>query len=746
MDATKAHPVTNNISFTKIISLINNDLKESRGMMMRVPEWKLDVYASGSKNIQGFLTNIDTLLLFNPVNEAWIEITFNGNYPSRIKTKAGIIAELSNYNRASLTFDEYVFDSVNNKVINPKTQIKLPQTVFDNFDNVAAALSQNEGAKLMDIEGSTYKSDCQKAKDLASNISAAASVVGCLLGLIEIVASDGTTIFLDPLNALSTFSSCYQAYIALTGGNSFSCSEQGALDGLGITTGCTGGGNLVTFAVNCGSNILGSAGDLKSCAPCNDPPPTPARSTGDPHLTTMDGLKYNFQGYGEFVAVKSTTDNFEVQARQVDVYNTNRVTLNTAVAVRTGSDVICALVNPLRLYLNNIKLPSDFGTITLTDGSTLFRDATDIKLSTVQGDVILIRWLNTGWLLDYMITLGDSRKGKVAGIFGNFDGNSQNDLMLSNGTPISADSLFPKFADSWRITQASSLFFYDSARTTESYTDRNFPKVVVNITPQQESWAKTVCSNAGVKNEPYYSECVYDVAVTNSPALVNSSLWAQAYFDQTTTISPVGADVNYFKGVRLEVSTDQTDTTQLNLISWKTGNVYSLKNGFANAANIDAVAAITCGISLFTPAALKSCGGSCGVSSINSIIDNQDWGTVLQGNLDHKYFVANDDPSQNKNNPSYIPVSNWDAIYSAANIDSIYLQEPLNPSANDATVYCEIAASDNTCNLENGTPLNNSVFRFITQDGKKGFFIVSGFGKIDGTNKFWITLDIKIEK
>src|SRR5262249_39343922 len=71
---------------------------------------------------------------------------------------------------------------------------------------------------------------------------------------------------------------------------------------------------------------------------------------GDPHITTVDGLTYDFQSAGEFVALRDSLGTLEIQTRQTPVAtngpgsaanNTTGlstcVSVNTAVAVRVGT-------------------------------------------------------------------------------------------------------------------------------------------------------------------------------------------------------------------------------------------------------------------------------------------------------------------------------------------------------------------------------------------------------------------------
>jgi len=50
---------------------------------------------------------------------------------------------------------------------------------------------------------------------------------------------------------------------------------------------------------------------------------TSARARGDPHLVTLDGHKYTFNGKGEFTLVEILDNHFTLQARMVDIINEN---------------------------------------------------------------------------------------------------------------------------------------------------------------------------------------------------------------------------------------------------------------------------------------------------------------------------------------------------------------------------------------------------------------------------------------
>ena len=94
---------------------------------------------------------------------------------------------------------------------------------------------------------------------------------------------------------------------------------------------------------------------------------------GDPHITTVDGKNYDFQGVGEFTLLRDTEEGLEIQARQTPVPSANPVTddhtgltacvsINTAIAVGVGSHRISVQPGPkggreLQFFLDGKQRP-----------------------------------------------------------------------------------------------------------------------------------------------------------------------------------------------------------------------------------------------------------------------------------------------------------------------------------------------------------------------------------------------------
>lgn len=97
-------------------------------------------------------------------------------------------------------------------------------------------------------------------------------------------------------------------------------------------------------------------------------------SVGDTHLTTVNGLHYDFQASGDFVLAETGPD-FIVQSQQASGAPTwPNAAINKAVATKMGtiSVTICVCVVPTRLFVDGISTTiADGMSRALRDGVTL---------------------------------------------------------------------------------------------------------------------------------------------------------------------------------------------------------------------------------------------------------------------------------------------------------------------------------------------------------------------------------------
>ncbi len=281
-------------------------------------------------------------------------------------------------------------------------------------------------------------------------------------------------------------------------------------------------------------------------------PPRPVctcgRSIGEPHLLTFDGHYYDFQAAGEFVLARAKDGSFEVQVRQQQWEDSRWVAVNTAAAVRTARHSIEIMPDghKLAMILDGKKQP--LKTMEFLDGDTLtVIDTTEIDITTKEGAVVTVRSLGN-YGVDVSVDPSEGLKGKMEGLLGDYDGEGKNDLKLRDkDTVIQSDfgQLYPAFADSWRITDVSSHFTYESGKNTTSYTNRAFPyeradpKKLVGYTA-----AEVLCRRKGVTDSASLADCAMDVAIIGRPEFAQSALRHQpAIKDQIGTVTLDGDTV-----------------------------------------------------------------------------------------------------------------------------------------------------------------------------------------------------------
>ncbi|XP_052809761.1 uncharacterized protein LOC128238179 isoform X2 [Mya arenaria] len=242
-----------------------------------------------------------------------------------------------------------------------------------------------------------------------------------------------------------------------------------------------------------------------------------AVSWGDPHVLTLDGKKFIFNGLGEYTLLKHNVEGntFDLQARTeraVTVNNTvTDATIYTAFAAKdsSGSSVHVELNtkrNGIILYVNNIDRTADQANDSFTlhaENNTFIvvkhrdgKNKTNLEIDFVKSGVSLSIFTGNG-MLTLKTTVNASLKGKVRGLFGNFDGDPDNDFITPDeqifNSNISESEIF-QYGQMWEIDGLNSAFWYSDKKNHSNYHNSSFtPRFLDSVSVEIIKAASETC-------------------------------------------------------------------------------------------------------------------------------------------------------------------------------------------------------------------------------------------------------------
>lgn len=280
---------------------------------------------------------------------------------------------------------------------------------------------------------------------------------------------------------------------------------------------------------------------------CGSGPNADSADAGDPHLTTINKIHYDFQAAGEFTALRNEDTGFELQTRQSPVITTfipgpdsytglaSCVSLNTAVGLRIGKIRVTyqggAGERPtLRVDGKPVFVA---GKLDLGGGNVIVQNKAESEVQVLLADgtqvtIVPLYWSSQGyWYLDVHVRKTTAREGIMGPILAGEwlprapDGHSfgpKPAALLNRHIALNQ-----KFADAWRVTASSTLFDYGPGLSTDDYTDRAWPAEpgkactsttvpgpVPTVKEPRKDLTK-VCQ--AITNPQFRADCIFDVTV-----------------------------------------------------------------------------------------------------------------------------------------------------------------------------------------------------------------------------------------
>ncbi|MDU8912154.1 VWD domain-containing protein [Aestuariicoccus sp. MJ-SS9] len=260
---------------------------------------------------------------------------------------------------------------------------------------------------------------------------------------------------------------------------------------------------------------------------------------GDPHLRTLDGVDYDFQAAGEYVLLRGTDSDFEIQARMVPV--ADNVSVNAAIATNlAGTAVMIDAADAIPLTVDGAAVDlADGAALNVAGGGLITREGNIYRIvypgaDGVAGDgdaQLSVRVLEDR--VDIGLRMDASLLGSLEGLLGDGDGDPANDIALADGTvlaqPVAFADLYGQYREDWRVAAADSLFTYDAGETTDGFYDAAFPGEEVtldSLDPAVRAAAEAAAEAAGlVPGTAAFEAAVLDFALTGDESFIDSALF-----------------------------------------------------------------------------------------------------------------------------------------------------------------------------------------------------------------------------
>lgn len=266
-------------------------------------------------------------------------------------------------------------------------------------------------------------------------------------------------------------------------------------------------------------------------------------SFGDVHITTFDGLRYDFQTAGDFLLMSNKDRTFQLQERNVPYPNTPGTSVTEAAAAMVDGDRIEVYFPDSAVYINGE--PLDVSAAYDQRREKIEHTLPHGALLTVEPLGKTVRYLVNRYGPDhprhgtyhaFRITHHqtaatshavqgtiDKADPWVLGLTGISDGDRGNDLTARSGEILqlpASQSEIERIGATWRVTPEESLFVTRPATSIPEAA----PAVELAALPVEvRTEAAIACATGGVTDIYLLRDCTYDVAATGDKTFATAA-------------------------------------------------------------------------------------------------------------------------------------------------------------------------------------------------------------------------------
>lgn len=252
--------------------------------------------------------------------------------------------------------------------------------------------------------------------------------------------------------------------------------------------------------------------------------PQPALLFGDPHMVTLDGVKYTFNGQGEFTVLKVNNTDFVLQARMLPLTNDRgqptKATVFTTFAMKArNSDTVQVGLNgrhTIDVRINGNLTEFEEQLLQDFNGVSVQKHENSSKYSVMFSSGISVTIEGQRDLLQLILVVPVSYKGRTSGLLGLWDDDKQKEFLKPDGTFLATSSdmstIHHQFGLKWATTAADSLFTYAAGKSHASYMNLGYVPIfldqqnIVFPDKRKENEARAICGSD--------KQCLFDIHLT----------------------------------------------------------------------------------------------------------------------------------------------------------------------------------------------------------------------------------------